>query len=167
MSKLSKYLFILCLGSASQLGAAQPALFENSILNIPQGAAIVNGEPAYYNDIQLVSDVEGNFTLLAAQRSSLVSVDSVVANILESLPVQVSLTVTGNKSVPCVELQTPAVFRLLSTFTVALAETTLGPAETCIAVLDPFETNIPLDVTGLDSGTYTVIVNGLEASFTL
>jgi hypothetical protein len=167
MLKLPKYLFILCLGIVSQLVTAQPATFANSVLNIPQGAAIVNGEPSYYNDIQLVSDIEGNFTLLAAQQSNLVSVDAVVVNIAESFPVQVSLTVTGNKSIPCVELQTPAIFRDESTFTVVLAETTLGPAESCIAVLDPFETNIALDVAGLDSGTYTVNVNGVEASFSL
>ena len=167
MLKLSKHLSTLCLGILSQLVTAQPATFENSVLNIPQGAAIVNGEPTYYNDIQLVSDIEGNFTLLAAQQSNLVSVDSVVVNIAESFPVQVSLTVTGNKSIPCVDLQTPAIFRDESTFTVALAETALGPAETCIAVLDPFETSIALDVTGLDTGTYTVSVNGIEANFSL
>ena len=167
MSKLSMRLFILCLGTNGQYVAAQPATFENSILNIPQGAAIVNGELAYYNDIQLVSDIEGNFTLLAAQQSNLVAVDSVVVNIAESVPVQVSLTVTGNKSIPCVELQTPAIIRNEFIFTVALAQTKPDPTEDCIAVLDPFETNIPLDVTGLDSGTYTVIVNGVGASFSL
>ena len=167
MLKLSKYLFILCFGIASELVIAQPATFENDILNIPQGAAIVNGEPVYYNDIQLVRNIEGNFTLLAAQQSSLVSVDSVVVNIAGPFPVQVSLTVTGNKSNPCVELQSPAIFRDKSTFTVALAETALGPAESCIAVLDPFETNIPLDLSDLDSGTYTVNVNGVQASFSL
>lgn len=165
MLKLSKYFAILCLGIASQLVSAQPATFENSVLNIPQGAAIVNGEPTYYNDIQLISDIEGNFTLLAAQQSNLVSVDSVVVNIAESLPVQVSVMVAGNKSVPCVDLQAPAIFQDETRFTIALAETTLGPAETCIAVLDPFETSIVLDVTGLDAGTYTVSVNGVEASF--
>ena len=167
MHNLSKYLFILCLGINSQFITAQPATFENNIFNIPQGAAIVNGEPAYYNDIQLISDTEGNFTLLAAQQSNLVSVDSVVVNIAESLPVQVSLRVNGNKSIPCVNLQAPAVFRDGFAFKVALAETMLGPSETCIAVLDPFETDIALDIAGLDSGNYTVSVNGIEASFSL
>lgn len=167
MPKLSRYFVILCLGITSQLVSAQPATFENSVLNIPQGAAILNGEPTYYNDIQLISDIEGNFTLLAAQQSNLVSIDSVVVNIAESLPVQVSIIVAGNKSVPCVDLQAPAIFQDEFRFTIALAETTLGPAETCIAVLDPFETSIALDVTGLDTGIYTVSVNGVEASFSL
>ena len=43
MLKLSKYLFIVFIGINSQLVAAQPALFENSVLTIPTGAAIVNG----------------------------------------------------------------------------------------------------------------------------
>lgn len=74
---------------------------------------------------------------------------------------------TGNKSIPRVDLQTPAIFRDESTFTVVLAETTLGPAETCIAVIDPFVTNITLDVAALDSGIHSVSVNGVEASFSL
>ena len=113
MLKLSKYLFIVFIGINSQLVAAQPALFENSVLTIPTGAAIVNGEPIYYNDIQLISDIEGNFSLLAAQRSNLVSVNSVslLINITQPIPDQVNFAVTGHKSIPCVELQAPAVFQ--------------------------------------------------------
>jgi hypothetical protein len=167
MNKVTQSLAALAFGVVSQFAATQPAIFENNVLNIPQGAAIVNGEALYFNDIQLLSDIEGNFTLLAAQQSNLVSVESVVVNIAESLPVQVSVTVTGNKSIPCVELQTPAIFRNGTTFTVALAETTLGPAESCIAMIDPFETSIPLDIFDLDAGTYSVVVNGIEAEFSL
>ncbi|MFT7207663.1 MAG: hypothetical protein ACI9JU_002427, partial [Pseudohongiellaceae bacterium] len=65
-------MFIVFIGINSQLVTAQPALFENGVLTIPLGAAIVNGEPTYYNDIQLISDIKGNFSLLAAQRSNLV-----------------------------------------------------------------------------------------------
>ena len=86
---------------------------------------------------------------------------------IESFPVQVSATVSGNKSVPCVNLLPAAVSRKDSVFTVVMAETVLGPAETCIAVLEPFETSVSLDVLGLSAGTYTVIVNGVSAEFTL
>ena len=169
MLKPTQYLVLLALGlcSASPLGITQPATFENNVLSIPQVATLINGEALYYNDIRLVIDNEGNFTLLGAQKSPLVNVESMIVNIAESLPVQVSLFVTGNKSVPCVNLQTPAIFRDGSSFTIALAETSLGPAESCIAVLDPFETTIPLDITGLNSGIYTVNVNGVESSFSL
>ena len=160
-------MFIVFIGINSQLVTAQPALFENGVLTIPLGAAIVNGEPTYYNDIQPISDIKGNFSLLAAQQSNLVSVDSVslLINITQPTSDQVSFAVTGHKSIPCVELQTPAVFQDEFTFTVALAETTLGPAESCIAVMDPFETIITLPIEGLASGTYIVTVNGIESSF--
>ena len=85
----------------------------------------------------------------------------------EPLPVQVSLTVTGYKSNPCVNLQTPATFRDEFTFTVVLAGTTPGPAEDCVAVIDPPESKITLDVTGLAWGTYSARVNGVDASFSL
>lgn len=167
MFKLSKHLIVLFLAIVGQLVAAQPATYENGIFTVPQGAALVNGDPSYYNDIRLQSDVEGNFKLISATDAALVAVESVVVSVAESLPVQVTVSVSGNKSVPCVNLQTPAIFRTGFQFTIALAETRLGPAETCIAVLDPFQTDISLDVTGLDSGTYRVTVNGVEASFNL
>jgi len=167
MPSFSRYLCILILGLISQFSAAQPATFENNLLTVPQVAALVDGELTYYNDIQFTSDLQGNFTLRAAQQSNLVSVETVTVNVAESLPVQVSLSVAGNKSVPCVELQAPAIFNDKGNFTIALAETTLGPAETCIAVLAPFETNITLDVTGVEPGTYSVNVNGIVANFSL
>tara|TARA_R110002073_G_scaffold252228_2_gene414806 strand:+ start:299 stop:802 length:504 start_codon:yes stop_codon:yes gene_type:complete len=167
MVRISQYLFIFSLGMSGHLAIAQPATYEDNVFNIPQGAALVNGVPTYYNNIQFVSDIEGNFTLIAAEQRNLVAVETVVVNIAESLPLQVSITVSGNKSIPCVELQAPAIFRNGTVFTIALAETVLGPAETCIAVLDPFETTIELNVAGLSSGNYSVSVNGIEAEFAL
>ncbi|MEX0963926.1 MAG: hypothetical protein WDZ52_07805 [Pseudohongiellaceae bacterium] len=167
MIKSTLFLFVLTVAFCSQIAATQPATYENFIISIPQAAALVEGEPSYYTEVQLQSTIEGNFAVIAAHKSNLVSVDTVVANVTESLPTQVSLAVTGEKSVPCVELQTPAVFRSDLVFTVVLAETTLGPAESCIAIVDPFETTISLDVSGLLSGSYKVNVNGVEASFDL
>lgn len=167
MLRVSRFLFTMSLIVCGQLTTAQPATYENGVLSIPQGAALVDGVPTYYNDIQLVSDIEGNFSVVAAEQRNLVAVDAVSVNIAESLPVQVSITVSGNKSIPCVELQTPAIFRNGTVFTVALAETVLGPAQSCIFVLDPFETTIVLDVAGLPSDDYSVNVNGVVAGFSL
>ena len=85
---------------------------------------------------------------------------------MESFPLQVSLSVSGFLSVPCVELLGPAVSYTEGLFQVVLAESTMGPAETCIAVIEPFETRVPLEVAGLPAGTYTVDVNGQQAEFT-
>lgn len=167
MNKFSQLSFALTVCLAGHGAIAQPATYQDFEFTIPHGAALLDGEASYYSDIQMQSTIEGNFAVVAAEKNSLVTVKSVVVNIAESLPVQVSLVVSGEKSVPCVELLAPAIFRGDASFTVALAESNLGPAESCIAVIDPFETTIPLDTTGLAGGTYTVRVNGVETSFEL
>lgn len=152
----------------SQLAIGQPATLQGTVFTIPQGAIIDNNNPAYFTDIQLNFEGSGNFRLIGAQATNLVAVDSVQVAILESFPVQVNITVTGNKSVPCVELLPPAISRQDNLFIVVLAETQLGPAESCIAMIDPFVTTFALDVLELPTGTYTVRVNGqVENTFTL
>lgn len=161
------FLFALLL-IISQLAIGQPATLQGTVLTIPQGAVIDNDNPTYFTDIQLSFEGNGNFRMVGAQATNLVAVDSVQSTILEPFPVQVNITVTGNKSVPCVELLPPAISRQDNLFVVVLAETQLGPAESCIAVIDPFETTFALDVTELPAGIYTVRVNGkMENVFTL
>lgn len=152
---------------ASHTVLAQPALYEDMVLTIPQGAVIDDGEVAYFESIQLQAVDGGGFVLVAAEERSLVSVDSLDILVMESFPLQISVAVSGHKSVPCVQLLTPAVSFKDNRFLVTLAESQLGPAESCIAVIDPFETAVALDVIGLKAGTYGVTVNGVETEFTL
>ena len=151
----------------SPVSVAQPATYQDEVFSVPQGAILDADNPAYYNGIQLDYSGDGRFQLVAAQAANLVTVESLSVNIMESFPVQVSVTVNGNKSVPCVDLQTPAIGRQDKLFIIVLAETTLGPAESCIAIIDPFETTISLPVTGLPAETYTVRVNGVDIQFSL
>lgn len=152
----------------AQALAAQPAVYRDEVLSIPTAAAIgENGEARYYGEVALRDEGGGLFRLVQADAKPLVQVEEVEVLILESFPVQVSVHVEGFKSVPCVELLPPAVSREENTFTVVLAESELGPAESCIAVVDPFETRVSLPVRGLEAGEYTVSVNGVEADFTL
>lgn len=167
-------LFSLLLSIASlfllflENGLAQTALFEDGILTIPQAAVLNTDGVEYFSDVRLQADSNGSFKLVAAQPQNLVNIESVSVNVVESFPfAQVSVLVTGNKSLPCTKLLEPGIFASNGTFTIALAESTLGPAETCIAIIDPFETTISLDVTGLASGSYSVVVNGTAADFTL
>lgn len=164
MNKLFLGVFVLVL---TQSLFGQPAIYQDNLLTIPQGAIIDADNPAYYKNIILSNDGNGNFTLIAAQNRNLVVVDSVDVLILESFPVQVWVAISGSKSVPCVELETPAVSRKGSLFTVVLAETQLAPVEFCIDIIGQFETSVALDVLGLEAGTYMVRVNGMEAEFTL
>lgn len=149
------------------LVSAQPSHYQDQVLTIPQGVVVTGDTTAYYENIELQEQADGSFLPMAAEPRNLVAVESVVANVMESLPVQVALDIQGNKSVPCVELLTPAVVYKQGVFTVSLAESKLGPEETCISVIDPFSTTVDLDVEGLDAGTYTVRVNGVETAFTL
>jgi len=165
-SKAIKIFLFIALTSVAQLNA-QPATYQNEIFTIPQGAVLDPDNPSFYNNIQFRDNGDGSFQLVDAQNAALVTVDDIVINIMESFPVQISVTVSGYKSVPCVDLQTAAVGMQGNQFIVVLAETTLGPAESCIAIIDPFETSVSLDVEGLEAGTYTVNVNGTLDEFTL
>lgn len=160
-------LFGVVLSLATQPVVAQPATFDNGILTIPHAALMDGTNSIYYSNVQLSSNADGSLSVVAGEPQNLVTVDSVDVMIMESFPVQVSLAVSGNKSVPCVELLPAAVSRNGNQFTVVMAESVLGPAESCIAVIDPFEQSISLDVEGLSAGTYTVDVNGVSAQFTL
>ena len=146
---------------------AEPAVYHDGQITIPEGAVIMGEDNSYFTDITLGLGADGKFQVTGATSNSLVFVDNVDVSVLGPLPVQVSLAVSGNLSVPCVELLNPAVSREGNTFTVVLAESNLGPAESCIAVLEPFETTVDLDVAGLPAGDYTVEVNGVSTEFTL
>jgi len=165
---MKKFLIGFSILVISQLAIGQPATFQDEVLTIPQGAVTDSNNPTFFTDIELIHEGGGQFRLADAKANDLVSVDDVKISILESFPVQINVSVSGNKSVACVELLEPAISRKDNLFVVVLAETRLGPAESCAAMIDPFETTFPIDVTELPAGAYTVRVNGTaEATFTL
>lgn len=166
-NQVKKLTFIFVVSLAAQMAGAQPATFSDGTLLLPQAALIDESNPVYYLDVQLADNGDGTLSVVGGEQQNLVLVDTVDILIMESFPVQVSASVSGNLSVPCVELLPAAVARKENVFTVVLAESVLGPAESCIAVLEPFTESVSLDVLGLSAGTYTVVVNGVEAEFTL
>ena len=94
------------------------------------------------------------------------SVESIEIIMLESFPVQVSVTATGYLPDPCTEISGTEQTR--EGDTIYLKIVTSRPADVmCIQVLEPFEETYPLDVAGLPAGTYTVDVNGVTDTFTL
>jgi hypothetical protein len=145
---------------------AEPAVFTKGKMTIPEGAVITDSTNSYYSDITLAYDGDGALIITGADAMPLVQVESVDILVMESFPLQISAGVSGNLSVPCVKLLNPAVSYADNTFTVVLAESKLGPAESCIAVIEPFETSVPLEVLDLPAGTYTVDVNGVITEFT-
>ena len=87
---------------------------------------------------------------------------------MESFPVQVSVTVSGDLPDGCTPIDQVNQRRDLDTRTFWVEITTLRKAgAACTEALVPFGENISLDVYGLPAGTYAVDVNGVTASFTL
>jgi inhibitor of cysteine peptidase len=93
------------------------------------------------------------------------TVESVEVVMLMSFPLQVHLQVAGYVGDPCTEIDEILTQREGYTFEV-LITTTRDAQKACIQVIEAFEENIPLDVYGLPAGEYTVLVNGVTASFT-
>jgi hypothetical protein len=146
---------------------ADMPVYRDQQLLLPEGVVVTDQGVTYYGDIRLTANADGSFTLVEATRRNPAYVDDVDVLILESFPVQLRAVVSGHKSVPCVELEEPAVIRDGNTFTIVLAETPLDPLILCAQVLAPFEVTVALDATGLEAGTYTVVANGVETTFTL
>lgn len=83
-------------------------------------------------------------------------VEDVELAFLESYPVQVRATITGNLPTPCHTVRSDLeedgdtiVLEVTSTY---------DPTASCVQVLEPFE--ITVDVGSLESGSYTLMVNG-------
>jgi len=105
----------------------------------------------------------GCFSILPT--TGLASVDEIDIFILESFPVQVQVIASGNLPDPCTEISEVLQERESDTFFVTIK--TYRPPGFCIQVLAPFEEIIPLEVYELPAGTYTVDVNGVQATFDL
>ena len=98
--------------------------------------------------------------------TSQAAVDSIDVQILESFPVQVSVVARGHLPDGCTAIGQVEAHRSGNAVDVTVATT--RPADAlCTQALVPFEEVIPLDVTGLPGGTYTVNINGVSADFEL
>jgi hypothetical protein len=93
-------------------------------------------------------------------------VDSVELLILESFPVQVNAVVKGNLADPCTRIEEVKQERTGNTINVTIT-TARARGQSCIQVIEPFERTIPIDVVGLQAGTYTVNVEGVTQQLTL
>ena len=95
-----------------------------------------------------------------------VEVDEVRAMLEKSLPAKLHVEIRGNLADGCVRLQDPKVTRQRRTFHIALPATR-GVGKLCTQALVPFELAVPVSITGLASGTYTVEAGGKTDQFTL
>jgi hypothetical protein len=89
-----------------------------------------------------------------------VYLDSVQLLIMESYPPQVSLVLAGSLPDPCYKLRLQVSEPDASNRIMADVYSVTDPSEVCIQILKSFSASVPLAVSGLAAGHYTVWVNG-------
>lgn len=95
-------------------------------------------------------------------------VKTVRIQLTESFPVGASAVVQGTVSEACAQVDEIRQDYISSTSTFVLTLTTRRPVEEpCIQGVTPFEAIVPLAVERLHAGVYTVVANGVTASFRL
>ncbi len=141
MSKLSYALFPLLL-AALLLTACAPAVSLGGGLGAPTGQPAVHSAPY------------------------LAQVDSLQVQVTEGSPQQVLALVRGTFSESCATLGDTQVQYSANTFRISVYA--VSPVDRgCAPASSPFQTSVPLDLTGLAPGDYTVTANGITAAFTL
>jgi inhibitor of cysteine peptidase len=149
---LSKIFFLTMIVSVMILSACQSSPIVEPDPNEPVNSSDPIKKPA-------PNDVDGD------QQN--VYVDSIQVLIMESFPVQVSVTVNGNLPDGCTSIVGSKAERIDDT-NFELSIFTERPEDMmCTMALVPFEESIKLDVEGLSAGTYIVKGFGQEATFTL
>lgn len=158
---------LLCAGMlAAPAVMAQPAVFEDGTLHIFRGAVVSSGSVAYYRDIQLDLNGDGDFTVTSADEQVLAEINT-VGVLMEPSTDYADVVIDGWLSSSCKELDRPAVImpneeeeqRVIH---IVLAESQLDAGELCVQVVEPFSTTVELDLIDLEGGAYIVEVNGEE-----
>ncbi|MDO9518734.1 MAG: hypothetical protein Q8K97_05290 [Pseudohongiella sp.] len=157
-------LFVSVLHTASAV--ADSALYKDNELTISDAIVMDGDTPAYYRQVRLTVLPNGDFRVVDAVEKQLAYINELSVAVFETDPVEVELGIVGYMSNPCVELNT-TIARRGNTFFVAVGETPLQTLVACAQVTEPFELVMPLDVKGLPSGDYLVVVNGDEIDFSI
>lgn len=94
------------------------------------------------------------------------TIDMLQVAVLESFPVQVQATVSGNLSDACTSITAVDAQQSGQTFQIRI-ETGRDPEMVCAQALQPFSETIMLQTRGLPAATYTVVAGDLSQTFTL
>ena len=149
---------------AAQPGPTEPAGYpdpntpvDQPVDGYPQpgegGDGIAPGEPYPGNGDQI--------------QPGIVYIDSVMLNLMESFPLQLSATVSGNFADGCTYFDTYTQENEGNM--IRLDVLVIRPADqVCTEALEPFTETLPVDIQGLPAGEYEVVVNGaVSETFTL
>jgi hypothetical protein len=139
-------------------------IYRDHVLTIPHGTVIDEHGAVHYRNIQLVEVGPNTFQVASAEQGLLASVDSV--EVFSDGSGKVEVVVEGAQSTACVDILDPVVSFKDDVFTVVLAETA-PESDVCIMMLVYYESVFELETGDLEAGEYSVVVNGVEASFSL
>lgn len=138
-----------------------------------------------------IAGLEGGFTVIAQDRTATFSLEgggsaypigeddmkytfgsratleSMSVNIMESFPVQVSVSLQGYMPDGCTEIHRITSSRDGQVFTIEIETKRPTGDVACTMAIVPFERNVTLDVQGLSAGEYTVKSGVLSETFTL
>lgn len=90
-----------------------------------------------------------------------VYINDINLNIMESYPIQLSLYVNGELPTPCHELHmSVAPPNADNEIHIDIYSQVTDEDLMCVQVMEPFDTNLSIDVSGLGDGEYSVFVNG-------
>lgn len=146
---------------------AEPAVYQDQLLTINEAVIIRDEAGSYFKNVRFEPNANGTWRFIGATQRPLVGIEEITVVSEATVPAKVEVTVDGYKSVPCVALEPLGMSRSGDTFHVVIAETEMSPAESCIAMIDPFTLTFELDTFGLEAGTYQLNVNGKETEFDL
>ena len=164
---MKNWMMLMMLAGLPMMTAqAQPALFDDEVLSIGEAIVVEGVQTRYYENVQMRIEQNGDFKVLGGVEKPLATITDKAVSILESNPLQAVLQLKGYKPTPCYELH-QSVTRKGDTFHVALSLNVLQTLVACVQMIDPFELNIPLDVSTLAPGQYHVNVNGETLDFQL
>ena len=88
-------------------------------------------------------------------------------NVMESFPVQVSVTLDGYLPDGCTEIHEINAVLVGETFDIDIVTRRPTGDIACTMAIVPFEETVKLDVEGLSAGTYQVVVSEMTETFTL
>jgi len=110
-----------------------------------------------------LNNVELKEVPTAVSEKSLAHVEEIEILILESFPVQIHVVAKGHFMNGCEQLDQIDTEKSDNTFNITMTTRFVG--EVCTEALVPFEEVIPLNMSGLKAGVYTVDVNGIKGVF--
>ena len=148
-----------------------PLIFLLSSCSIAESILPATTDPAADAADEPASSADSGVVVPTATASAdpllgLATVESVEIMILESFPVQINVRVTGVLPDDCTEIEDVVVQQEGNAFNVAVTSVQT-PGDNCGSDEVLFEEIVPLDVNGLEAGSYTVSVNGVQGSFKL